>query len=56
MAAVVATVMIADATSEPANGPSTRASKFRVVIGEKIIGGTAAASTGRLNAVRMIHR
>ena len=48
--------MITELQREPGNLPENSFSKFLSDVGEKILGGTAAASTWRLNAVRMIHR
>ena len=48
--------MITELHSDPGNWPAKSFSKFLNEVGEKILGGTAVASTWRLNAVRMIQR
>ena len=45
VATVVPTVMITELTSDPGNGPEASFSQPLNEMGEKILGGTAAAST-----------
>src|SRR5689334_1973270 len=56
VATVVATVMMVELISDWKKPLSWRVVKLAKVTGLASSGGTEAASTGRLNAVRMIHR
>jgi hypothetical protein len=48
--------MTTELTRDPGKGPEKSFSQLLIVKGEKMTGGTDAASTGRLKAVSKIHR